>query len=101
MVSRVGMVSELRRLKASIPCVQANSNKLSNIGHFGAFAAGVIHFKKPSVGPKGLIGPPCHGAPWPPEAASGDAYLILHPLLFAGVRWIWARPRLAASNDSG
>jgi hypothetical protein len=51
------------RLKASIPCVQTNSNKLSNIRHFGAFVTGVIHLKKPSVGPKGLIGPPCHGAP--------------------------------------
>ena len=55
------------RLKASIPCVQANSNELSNIRHFGAFAVGVIHLKKSSGGPKGLIGPPCHGA-WPPEA---------------------------------
>jgi hypothetical protein len=51
------------RLKASKPCVQANSNKLSNIRHFGAIAAGTVHLKKPSVGPKGLIGPPCHGAP--------------------------------------
>jgi hypothetical protein len=51
------------RLKASKPCVQTNSNELSNIRHPGAFAAGTVHLKKPSVGPKGLIGPPCHGAP--------------------------------------
>jgi hypothetical protein len=43
--------------------VQANSDELSSIRHFGAFAAGTVHLKKPSVGPKGLIGPPCHGAP--------------------------------------
>jgi hypothetical protein len=32
------------------------------------FPAFSIHLKKPSGGPKGLIGPPCHGAPWPAEA---------------------------------
>ena len=57
-----------RRSKASIPFLYTNSNVLSNIRNFDAFSAGVIHLKKPSVGPKGLIGPPCHGAPWPPEA---------------------------------
>jgi hypothetical protein len=29
--------------------------------HFDAFAADSVHLKKPSGGPKGLIGPPCHG----------------------------------------
>jgi hypothetical protein len=50
-----------RRLKASIPFLYTNSNELSDIRYFDAFAAGSIHLKKPSVGPKGLIGPPCHG----------------------------------------
>jgi hypothetical protein len=52
-----------RRLKASIPCVQTTLHKLPDIRHFDAFAAGVVQLKKPSVGPKGLIGSPCHGAP--------------------------------------
>jgi hypothetical protein len=30
---------------------------------FDAFTAGSVHLKGPSGGPKGLIGPPCHGAP--------------------------------------
>jgi hypothetical protein len=51
-----------RRLKASIPCVLANPYELYNIRHFDAFAADSVQAKKPSVGPKGLIGPPCHGA---------------------------------------
>ena len=50
------------RLKASKPCVSANSHELSGNRHFDAFAADTIHLKKPSVGPKGLMGPPCHGA---------------------------------------
>ena len=60
--------SSKRGLKASKPCMPANSHESSNIRHFDAFAADTVHLKKPSVGPKGLIGPPCHGAPWPPEA---------------------------------
>jgi hypothetical protein len=60
--------SSKRRLKASKPCMPANSHELSSIRHLDAFAADAVHLKKPSVGPKGLIGPPCHGAPWPPEA---------------------------------
>jgi hypothetical protein len=28
---------------------------------FAAFSADSVHLKKPSGGPKGLIGPPCHG----------------------------------------
>jgi len=52
-----------RRLKASIPLLQTNSNDLYNIRHFDAVAADSVHLKKPSGGPKGLIGPPCHGAP--------------------------------------
>jgi hypothetical protein len=54
-------VEKLRRLKASIPFLYKNSNELYNIRHFVAFSAGLIHLKKPSGGPKGLIGPPCHG----------------------------------------
>jgi hypothetical protein len=50
------------RLKASKPCLPANSYELYNIRHFDVVAAATVHLKKPSVGPKGLIGPPCHGA---------------------------------------
>ena len=48
-------------MKASIPLLFTNSNTLYNIRHLDAFAVGPAHLKKPSVGPKGLIGPPCHG----------------------------------------
>jgi len=60
-VSKVNMLSELRSLKASIPGLQANSNAVYDCRHYDAIAAGTAHLKKPSVGPKGLIGPPCHG----------------------------------------
>jgi len=48
-------------LKASKPYMSANSDELYNNRHFDAFAADSVQSKKPSVGPKGLIGPPCHG----------------------------------------
>ena len=67
-VNKVNKVRELRRLKASKPLLYANSNEGYNIRYFDAFSADSVHLKKPSGGPKGLIGPPCHGAPWPPEA---------------------------------
>jgi hypothetical protein len=51
------------RLKASKYSLHANYNALSNVQHFAAFPVDSVHLKKPSVGPKGLIGPPCHGAP--------------------------------------
>jgi hypothetical protein len=51
-----------RRLKASIPDLQTTSHQLHEIRHFDAFPAVSIHLKKPSGGPKALIGPPCHGA---------------------------------------
>jgi hypothetical protein len=54
---------KLRRLKASIHLSYANSHELSSIRHINSFSAALIHLKKPSGGPKGLIGPPCHGAP--------------------------------------
>jgi hypothetical protein len=50
-----------RRLKASIPYVHTNSNKLYDIRHIDVFAADSVQLKKPSGGPKGLIGLPCHG----------------------------------------
>jgi hypothetical protein len=50
-----------RRLKASIPGVQTTFYRLYNILHIVAFTAASVQLKKPSVGPKGLIGPPCHG----------------------------------------
>ena len=55
--------SSKTRLKASKPCLSANSHESYNNRHFDAFSADSVHLKKPSVGPKGLIGPPCHGAP--------------------------------------
>jgi hypothetical protein len=58
----------LRRLKASKPFMYANSKVLYDYRHFAAFSADLVHLKKPSGGPKGLIGPPCHWAPWPAEA---------------------------------
>jgi hypothetical protein len=54
---------KVRRLKASMPDVQTTFYQIHNILHFAAFAAGSVLLKKPSGGPKGLIGPPCHGAP--------------------------------------
>jgi hypothetical protein len=57
------MRSSKMRLKASKPCVSTNSHELHNNRHFKIFTADTIQSKKPSVGPKGLIGPPCHGAP--------------------------------------
>jgi DNA-binding response OmpR family regulator/signal transduction histidine kinase len=42
---------------------RVNSRELSDVRQFDAFPAGTVHLKKPSVGSKGLIGPPCHGAP--------------------------------------
>ena len=56
-----------RRLKASIPGVRTTFFESHNIRHFAAFSVDSVHSKKPSGGPKGLIGPPCHGA-WLPEA---------------------------------
>jgi hypothetical protein len=53
---------KLRRLKASIPFLNANSDALHDYRLFAALTVGSIHLKKPSGGPKGLIGPPCHGA---------------------------------------
>ena len=58
---------KLRRLKASITGVQTTFFESHNIRHFVVFSADSAHLKKPSGGPKGLIGPPCHGAR-PPEA---------------------------------
>ena len=62
-VSNVNMVSERRRLKASKPDLQENSNASYDFRHVDVFSADSVHLKKPSGGPKGLIGPPCHGAP--------------------------------------
>jgi hypothetical protein len=65
-----------RRLKASIPFVYTTSHRLYNIRHFVAFTAALVQLKKPSGDPKGLIGPPCHGAPWLPEASRGNSRKI-------------------------
>jgi hypothetical protein len=50
-----------RRLKASKPILHTNSSALCDLQHFAASAAESVQSKKPSGGPKGLIGPPCHG----------------------------------------
>jgi excinuclease ABC subunit A len=50
-------------LEASIPFLHENSNALYDYRHFDTFSADSVQLKKPSGGPKGLIGPPCHGAP--------------------------------------
>jgi hypothetical protein len=57
------------RLKASIPNLHTNSNKLYDSRYLAAFSAGSVHLKKPSRWPKALIGPPCHGAPGPTAKA--------------------------------
>jgi hypothetical protein len=51
------------RLKASKPILYANSDEIYTIRYFNSITATSVHLKKPSGGPKGLIGPPCHGAP--------------------------------------
>ena len=52
-----------RSLKDSKPFLNENSNTLHDNQHFDVFSAESVQSKKPSGGPKGLIGPPCHGAP--------------------------------------
>jgi hypothetical protein len=52
LVSRVSMVSELIKLKASIPFLHANSNALYDFLYLAAFSAGSVHLKKPSRWPK-------------------------------------------------
>jgi hypothetical protein len=47
-------LNEIRRLKASIPNVQKNSNAIHDFLHFAAFNAASVQLKKPSGGPKGL-----------------------------------------------
>ena len=61
-MSKVSVVRELRKLKASKPVLHTDSNALYDVRHFVEFSAESVHLKKPSGGPKGLIGPPCHGA---------------------------------------
>jgi hypothetical protein len=51
----------IRRLKASIPIMQTTFFQSYDIRYFDVFAAVLVQLKKPSGGPKGLIGPPCHG----------------------------------------
>jgi hypothetical protein len=56
------MVKRLkRRMKASIPFLYANFYKLYDMRYLTTFPTDSAHLKKPSGGPKGLIGPPCHG----------------------------------------
>ena len=51
----------LKKFKASIPGLLANSNGIDNIQHLYVFTAVMVLLKKPQSGPEGLIGPPCHG----------------------------------------
>jgi hypothetical protein len=55
---KVGMLK--RRLKASIPNMQTTFLQLHNIRHFDVFTAVLVQLKKPSGGPKGLLGWGCH-----------------------------------------
>jgi activator of 2-hydroxyglutaryl-CoA dehydratase/predicted nucleotide-binding protein (sugar kinase/HSP70/actin superfamily) len=55
--------SSKRRLKASKHSLNTNSNALYGFRQPEALSSDSIQSKKPSGGPKGLIGPPCHGAP--------------------------------------
>ena len=50
------------RLKASKHSLHTNYNASSYYQHFAAFPVDSVQSKKSSGGPKGLIGPPCHGA---------------------------------------
>jgi predicted RND superfamily exporter protein len=54
-------VKKMRGLKALIPCLHENLNAMTNNRHYDALPAAALHLKKPAGGPKGLIGPPCHG----------------------------------------
>jgi hypothetical protein len=53
-VNQVNMVSNLRRLKASIPSLKTTFPQFHDIRYFDAFAAGSLHLKKSSGGPEGL-----------------------------------------------
>jgi preprotein translocase subunit SecD len=94
-------------LKASIPLLQTNSNKLYNNRHLDAFPADSDHLKKPSGGPEGLIGPPCHGAPGftilstdivGPQVGAAMKYKVLMAVswallgmfIYIGLRFKWA-----------
>jgi len=50
------------KLKASIPILHTDSNKLYEIRYPAASSAGSVQLKKPSRWPKALVGSPCHGA---------------------------------------
>jgi hypothetical protein len=50
------------KLKASIPFLNATSEVFYDIITLLHLDTVLIHLKKPSGGPKGLIGPPYHGA---------------------------------------
>jgi hypothetical protein len=60
--------------------IKLNQKLLYNIRHFDAVAADTVHLKKPSVGPKDLIGPPCHGAPGRRRQAHKAAAAVISSL---------------------
>ena len=57
-----GVQGEKKEAEASKPVLYTNYYALYDFQHFAAFTTDSIHSKKPSGGPKGLIGSPCHGA---------------------------------------
>jgi hypothetical protein len=63
-VSKINMVSELRRSKASKPYVHTNSNRLYEIPGFAAFPVASVRLKKPSVA-RSAYWPPMPWGPWP------------------------------------
>jgi hypothetical protein len=90
------------RLKASKPCVSENSHELHNNRHFEVFAADTIQSKKPSVGPKGLIGPPCHGDPGRRGQSNFITIIIIIVsvigILYFGIRAISENSKKEAAN---
>ncbi|MGD2090444.1 MAG: NHL repeat-containing protein, partial [Candidatus Aminicenantes bacterium] len=88
------------RLKASKPFVSANSHELHNNRHFEEFAADTIQSKKPSVGPKGLIGPPCHGTPGR-RGQSNFITIIIIIISVAGILYFGIRAISENSKKEG
>jgi hypothetical protein len=75
-----------RRSKASIPFLYTNFTELQNIQNFASIPTASVQLKKPSVGPKGLIGPPLAMPwdPWPPGARVKSRW---HKFLCLDFRW--------------
>jgi hypothetical protein len=59
-LGKIGRKSK-RRLKASKPRLKATFDVFHNNHYFVSPSNVSVQVKKPSGGPKGPIGPPCHG----------------------------------------